>query len=127
MRHALITLFLVACSGETSDSQDSGTPDDTATSSGAACTFNDDCPASERCECDEATGCACATGPRGTGQSGVDTCESGNDCETSLCLEGPGDVLTCSGPCGGPEDCGGTLPVCAAIFGLGDVCIREGE
>lgn len=95
-----------------------------AGSSGLLCSFNTDCPEAERCACDEVAGCTCERGPRGTGVLGVDTCTSGDDCESSLCLEGPGDVLYCSGPCDDDADCGGVLPVCADIAFVGRICIR---
>ena len=90
----------------------------------SACTFNSDCPADERCECDESEGCLCLTGPRGTGRSGVDACVSGNDCESSLCVEGWGGDF-CSGPCTSATDCGPRLPLCASIAFIGDICIRQ--
>lgn len=87
------------------------------------CTFNADCPATERCECLLDEGCFCRVGLRGTGQSGVDVCVDGNDCESSLCVEGNDDYY-CSGPCVDDEDCGPALPVCADIAFLGRVCVR---
>jgi len=106
---------------------DAGVPADAAApgdASNAPCTFNDDCPAAERCECDEVAGCFCRTGPRGTGVCGVDSCVDGNDCQTSLCVEGTG-AYYCSCPCTGPGSCGPQLPVCASIAGLGKICIRQ--
>jgi hypothetical protein len=97
-----------------------------ATGTGAACTFNSDCPSDQRCECDEMTGCFCRPGVRGTGQSGVDPCTDGNDCQTSLCVEGQGGQSYCSGPCQTDADCGAQLPSCADIAGLGRICIRSG-
>jgi len=91
---------------------------------GDTCSFNADCQRALRCACTEEDGCACAEGTRGTGQSGVDSCTSGDDCATSLCLEGPGDELICSGPCVDDDDCGGALPVCAEIAFVGRICIR---
>lgn len=92
--------------------------------SGLPCSFNADCPAQERCACDEIEGCACALGPRGTGINGVDTCETGDDCASSLCVEGPGGVYYCSDACQDASDCGPMLPVCADIAFVGRICIR---
>ncbi|MGI5865309.1 MAG: hypothetical protein ACOX6T_25090 [Myxococcales bacterium] len=89
------------------------------------CSFNSDCIPSERCECDESTGCLCVIGARGTGVNGVDQCNDGNDCESAVCLEGPGDVLYCSGPCVTADDCGPQLPICADIAFVGRICIRD--
>ncbi|HEY3356732.1 MAG TPA: hypothetical protein VGQ83_26005 [Polyangia bacterium] len=100
----------------------------TGDASNAACTFNADCPAAERCECSEALGCFCHLGARGTGVSGVDPCTDGNDCATSLCVEGNG-AFYCSGPCtcagACPAECGPQLPVCASIAFVGQICIRS--
>ena len=92
---------------------------------GAACSFNRDCRVEERCECDELTGCFCAIGERGEGVLGVTACVDGNDCASSLCLEGPNDALVCSGPCETAEDCQGETPVCADIAFVGRICIRQ--
>lgn len=88
------------------------------------CTFNSDCPCDERCDCDEAAGCQCLTGPRGTGRSGLDVCVTGNDCESSLCVEGWSDYY-CSGPCDTSADCGPRLPVCSNVAFIGRICIRN--
>ncbi len=94
--------------------------------SGKACAFNRECPADERCECSEAAGCACKTGPRGAGKNGVDTCKDGNDCASSVCVEGPasGTAFYCSDECTSAAQCGGALPVCADIATLGKICVR---
>ncbi len=98
---------------------------DVATEAAAkTCTFNRDCPVAQRCACTDADGCACEVGPRGTGKSGIDTCTTGNDCESSLCVEGPGSVYTCSGECTGAGDCKGSLPKCVDVAGLGKICAR---
>ncbi len=91
------------------------------------CTFNADCIASERCECSETAGCFCKIGPRGAGKSGVDPCKDGQDCQTSLCMEGPTYQTSyfCSGPCKTAQDCGPMLPICSNIAFLGKVCIRD--
>lgn len=94
---------------------------------GAECAFNRDCKAALRCECSEATGCACAPGARGTGKNGVDVCQSGNDCASSLCVEGPepGESI-CSDACKTDDDCTGKLPQCLPITGLPEpICTRE--
>lgn len=90
----------------------------------AACAFNRECPSDERCVCDVTTGCECQLGPRGTGKNGVDRCVSGNDCESSVCLEGPGGAYVCSGECATSADCGGALPLCSDIAFVGRICVR---
>ena len=94
---------------------------------GAECGFNRDCQAALRCECDESTGCACKVGARGTGQNGIDACDSGNQCASSLCVEGPtnGESI-CSDECTDDNDCGGKLPKCISAFGIpAPFCARE--
>jgi hypothetical protein len=95
-----------------------------ASGSHAVCAFNRECPATERCACDVSTGCFCETGPRGTGVNGVDPCVTGNDCASSVCVEGPGGAYVCSGECTGNADCGGKLPVCSNIAFVGKICVR---
>jgi hypothetical protein len=104
---------------------DAAVTTDAGPGSGSPCTFNVDCPAAERCECDEATGCACHPGTRGTGVNGVDTCVTGNDCETALCVEGNGGPFYCSGECSSSAQCASHLPVCSSIAFVGRVCIRS--
>ena len=111
--------------GDKGDNGDNGDNGDPQESTEDPCTFNEDCIAEERCECDIEEGCFCRLGPRGTGQSGVDTCDDGNDCETALCVEGHDDLYYCSGPCEDEDDCGPALPVCADIAFVGRICIRE--
>ncbi len=92
---------------------------------GAMCTFNRDCQAALRCECTEADGCACKAGVRGTGRNGIDPCTSGNDCASSVCVEGPPDGGSfCSDECGSAADCVGPLPVCQTVAFLGTICVR---
>jgi hypothetical protein len=91
---------------------------------GEACTFNADCGRDLRCACTDGT-CVCESGPRGCGASGVDECIDGNDCVTSLCVEGQGGAFFCSGLCATDDDCGPALPVCADIAFVGRICIRE--
>jgi hypothetical protein len=93
---------------------------------GATCSFNRDCNAALRCECDEVNGCACKPGARGTGQNGIDKCDSGNQCASSLCVEGPAGVYYCSDECASAAECTGALPVCANIAFVGKICIRQG-
>lgn len=137
----LILMLLGACTGATS-AGDAGLADAGALDSGsdagpgdagsvdagpgslAPCTFNSDCPAAERCECDETAGCFCRTGARGTGVSGVDPCDGGNQCASSLCVEGNGGYY-CSGPCTSPSDCGPRLPLCSDIAFIGQICVRN--
>lgn len=93
---------------------------------GADCTFNRDCERTLRCGCKDGA-CACEPGPRGTGKIGIDTCEDGSECASSVCVEGPASsgASYCSGPCTGPEDCAGALPECFPIEPLGAICIRK--
>jgi hypothetical protein len=93
---------------------------------GAECSFNRDCNAALRCECSEAAGCGCAPGARGTGKSGIDTCDGGNQCASAVCVEGPGGVYYCSDECDTSKECTGALPVCASIAFVGRICIRDG-
>lgn len=91
---------------------------------GATCTFNRDCVVDARCECSEAAGCACRTGVRGTGTNGIDTCASGNDCASALCVEGPGSVYYCSDACASDTGCTGMLPMCLDVTFIGKICAR---
>lgn len=93
---------------------------------GIECSFNHDCQLALRCECDEKTGCSCQPGARGTGQNGIDTCDSGNQCASSLCVEGPNpDESICSDECTDPSDCTGKLPKCIPVAFVGTICVRE--
>lgn len=111
-----------ADAGET-DAGETG--EDAGTSSNLGCTFNADCPDHERCECDIETGCICRIGVRGTGVNGVDTCEDGNDCASSLCVEGQNATYYCSDECDTSDDCGEHLPVCSNVAFVGRICIRQ--
>jgi hypothetical protein len=91
---------------------------------GAECTFNRDCVATARCACSGGS-CACETGPRGTGKNGVDRCVDGNDCESALCVEGPGGEFYCSDECATPADCGPALPRCIDVAFVGRICVRN--
>lgn len=89
----------------------------------AACSFNRDCPADQRCACANGD-CACAVGARGAGRPG-DPCASGDDCASSVCLDGPAGTL-CSDACESPRDCPPTLPRCISVGGLGSaICVRD--
>lgn len=92
---------------------------------GGACSFNRDCPADERCACSESDGCHCTVGARGTGRAGVDTCASGDDCESALCVEASGSVSRCSAPCASPADCPAALPRCLTVPTVGSFCARD--
>lgn len=90
-----------------------------------ACFLNSECAATERCDCVAEGECFCMTGTRGTGVNGVDACESGNDCASGLCVEGPTSApspMYCSDDCSGDSDCTGMLPRC--LNGLG-ICARS--
>lgn len=92
---------------------------------GGRCVLNRDCVSAERCECNEPTGCRCAPGARGTGRAGVDRCASGDDCETSLCVEANGGVSLCSAPCNSASECPPALPRCLNVATLGRFCARD--
>lgn len=92
---------------------------------GAPCSFNRDCHSALRCDCDLDAGCACAPGPRGSGRAGADRCDGGNDCASSVCVEGPGGVYYCSGECVTAADCAGALPLCSDVAFVGRICIRD--
>ena len=98
---------------------------DAGSSSEAPCSFNSDCPDNERC--DELAGFVCTAGPRGTGRTGVDLCNNGNDCAGAVCVEGwPEGTMYCSGPCGdGAGTCGGQLTVCMYVSFVGEICVRN--
>jgi hypothetical protein len=141
----VLSLLLTACDetgassgdgGPVRDASDDATADapsedlpdgDIPDASGIECAFNRECPASERCACDLETGCFCEYGPRGTGQVGVDMCEDGNDCASSVCAEGPGGLYYCSDGCDDGDDCEGALPICAEIAFVGKICVRAGD
>jgi hypothetical protein len=91
---------------------------------GDVCSFNADCGESLRCACDGE--CSCQPGVRGTGRLG-EPCESGDDCASSVCVEGPGTATSylCSDACDDDRDCAGDLPVCADIALVGRLCIRR--
>ena len=92
---------------------------------GATCAFNRDCHLALRCECNETTGCACKPGARGTGKNGIDPCTSGNECASSVCVEGPPDAGSfCSDECVTAAQCTGVLPLCSDIAFVGRICIR---
>lgn len=116
MKHLVLAWVLVGC-GAVDVQSDEGNRD-------GVCTFNRDCPADQRCECSEVDGCACADGVRGTGENGVDLCEDGNDCASSLCVEGASDYY-CSDACSTSDDCGEALPQCLDVAFIGRICVRE--
>jgi hypothetical protein len=127
-----LLLLLLACgtptspTADTSESVDSGatTVESDEANRDGACGFNRDCPADQRCECSEADGCFCADGVRGTGENGVDTCTSGEDCASALCVEGNG-AFYCSDTCATDTDCGAALPTCMDIAFVGRICVRD--
>ncbi|MCB9616208.1 MAG: hypothetical protein H6722_27550 [Sandaracinus sp.] len=113
--------------GSTDGGSDAGTEEDAGPIDAGppiACAFNRECPDSMFCDsddCDE--GCFCKPGARGTGALG-DACTSGNQCASSICLEGPGDALMCSIECTNAEDCSGPLPSCTDVAFVGRICVR---
>lgn len=134
MRRTLFALLLVACTGGTSDTDpvDTDTDGDTdvviesdESNRDGDCVVNAECPADQRCESvDYVT--QCRDGARGTGVNGVDTCTVGEDCASSLCIEGAGADFYCSDLCDTDDDCGPNLPVCMDVAFVGRICVREG-
>ena len=103
------------------DDEDAGKPEtgageDGPGEAGAECAHNRDCQLALRCECEDGV-CGCQPGARGTGKNGIDTCTSGNDCASSICVEGS-DGSFCSDECKDDTDCTGSLPKCFPIVGL---------
>ena len=92
---------------------------------GTECNFNRDCQSALRCDCADFP-CTCTTGARGTGRNGIDPCTDGNQCTSSLCIDGPPDSGSfCSDECTTDGDCTGKLPLCTLVPFLGaKVCIR---
>lgn len=110
--------------GDAADPRDAGIIDGPK-KEGAECSFNRECQAALRCECSETAGCACRPGTRGTGRNGVDACDAGEACRSSVCVEGPpGSGSFCSDECKTEAECTGKLPVCADIALVGRICIR---
>lgn len=91
---------------------------------GATCAFNRECAQGLRCECSETDGCACRMGARGTGRNGVTVCTSGNDCASSVCVEGPDGMSYCSDECADAMGCTGMLPRCTDVSFVGRICVR---
>jgi hypothetical protein len=92
---------------------------------GATCSFNRDCQLALRCQCDNVNGCACAPGARGTGQNAVDACDSGDQCASAVCVEGPPDAgFFCTDECGSAADCIAPLPQCTNVAFVGQICVR---
>ena len=91
---------------------------------GDICSFNRECQANLRCECTEVDGCACKVGVRGTGQNGVTECDSGNQCASSVCVEGQANKFYCTDECEGGADCKPNLPQCKSIAFVGRICVR---
>jgi hypothetical protein len=118
VRIAFAFAFLMACSSsEAADAPRDASSETTATT----CNFNDECPEGQRCNC-TIDGCVCEPGARGSGKSGVDSCATGLDCISGVCVEGSSGFV-CSGRCA--DGCGDKLPRCANIAPLGEICVRE--
>jgi hypothetical protein len=115
-----------ATSAIDANANDSGGADDGA-AEGADCTFNKDCQSTLRCHCADATGCTCMTGARGTGQNGINECDSGDQCASSLCVEGtPANTFYCSDECLDANGCKSKLPKCLPTAGFpGSICVRN--
>jgi hypothetical protein len=91
---------------------------------GAMCDLNRECASDQRCTCPGDV-CTCQMGARGAGQLGA-SCDDGDTCASALCVEGPvTDTFFCSVECESDADCGGALPRCVPIGGIGMICIRE--
>lgn len=84
---------------------------------GAECVFNHDCQLALRCSACDAGYCFCEPGARGAGDNGVDACDSGDQCRSSLCVE-----ETCSDACESNDDCTGKLPRCYTVPGFAKFC-----
>jgi len=126
-----ILLCLFACT--TTETKPASSPDAGVTNpieaveAGADCVFNQDCDPSLRCSACDAGYCFCEPGARGAGKNGVDTCDSGDQCESALCVEGPSSTgeSYCSADCSpGHATCAGMLPKCVTVSGLGSFCAR---
>lgn len=107
--------------------EDARSPDevDGPGTTGTECFFNSDCKKALRCQCDDYE-CTCKAGVRGTGTVGATTCTSGEDCASSLCIDGPAvGQSVCSGACKTAADCGGLLPRCVEISPFpSKICVR---
>lgn len=112
-----------AATGEADAASEPADAGDEADAGPTSCIFNSDCPEDQRCD-DETD--LCEVGERGTGQNGVDTCESGDDCASAVCVEGPedGGDFYCSDECQDDDDCTGELPRCLNIAFVGRICTR---
>lgn len=84
---------------------------------GTECVFNHDCQLALRCSACDAGYCFCEPGARGTGKNGIDACDSGDQCASSLCVED-----TCSDECQTKDDCTGKLPRCVSVPGYATFC-----
>ena len=92
---------------------------------GTECAFNRECQLALRCH-DNGVSFTCSTGTRGTGRLGIDPCDSGDQCASSVCLEGPDGGDFCSDECADPSECAGVLPRCIAVsFFPAKICVRQ--
>jgi hypothetical protein len=120
--------------GSTADSGDPAPPDggkdarptrvDGPGEVGAECFFNRECKAALRCVCPNGVDCSCQPGTRGTGELGA-PCDAGDQCSSSVCVEGPGVDYFCTDECAGNANCMDPLPKCIAFGGFG-FCARDG-
>lgn len=124
----VLLALLIACTagqpGDTDTDVPIDVPSDPANRDGV-CVFNRECPADQRCDCVDYA-CSCADGARGTGSNGVDTCLTGADCASSLCVEGSGADYYCTDECVTSEDCEPALPQCLDVAFIGRICVRDG-
>jgi len=91
---------------------------------GADCVFNRNCRLGLRCY-EEGTSFTCEQGARGTGRVGIDTCDSGNQCASAVCTQGPGSTFYCTDECTDATECGGMLPRCFPVTFIGRICVRN--
>jgi hypothetical protein len=92
---------------------------------GTECAFNRECQLALRCH-DNGVSFTCSVGARGMGRLGIDRCDSGDQCASSVCLEGPDGGDFCSDECADPTECAGVLPRCIAVsFFPAKICVRQ--
>lgn len=84
---------------------------------GTECVFNHDCQLALRCGACDAGYCFCEPGARGAGKNGIDACDSGDQCASSVCVES-----WCSDECATNADCTGMLPRCVTVPGYATLC-----
>jgi hypothetical protein len=92
---------------------------------GTECFFNRECQLALRCH-DDGVSFTCSAGARGTGRVGADRCQTGDQCASSVCVEGPDGGDFCSDECTDPSDCAGVLPRCISVSIFpSKICVRQ--